>query len=202
MKQFITNIGGYIRSITLIDSLILLVLLALTFIMMFYTMRENTAHIIADDVAHLAQIFDRINASAGIIGFKQQKNPINFLNLGKNQIMDLGAGTMKLAHPEHWQGPYVEQNPKIQNKFYEIIKTNRGYYIVPGEGVKLPNGLIIGKDIKVDNMSNIACMVNEKGESATMYEGKSLVAGPLHFIGDTVNERLTPLQEDMAQELV
>lgn len=202
MKRFFTSVRGYIQSVTIVDSLILLSLLVLTFVMMFYTMRENTAHIIADDVVHLGHIFERIDSTAGIVGFDKQKNPVDFLTLTKNELYDAHAGSMKLAYPDKWQGPYLDQNPKIQNRFYQVIKTNRGYYIVPGDGVKLPNGLVIGKDIRIDLSSNIACMVDAQGESATMYDNKSLIAGPFQFTGGIASERLTPLQEEMAQELV
>ncbi len=202
MKRFVLNLSGSIKSITIIDSAILIVLLSITFFMTWYMMRENSAHIIAQDVEQLATVFDRIDKECGIIGFEQQKNPINFLTLKKDGISDGNVGSMRLEHPENWQGPYVDQNPTIQGKLYEIIKTRTGYFIVPGDGVKLPNGLIIGKDIRIDADSPIACMVDAQGKSATMFEGKSLIAGPLHFTGHTQAEDLSPLQEEFAEELV
>src|SRR5690349_18860014 len=131
MKRLATKSFDYIKRVTLIDSLILIFLLSVTLVMIFVTMRKNSAHIIADDIARLEAIFKNIDEQCGILGFDADKNPINFLTLKKDEVSSGHAGSMKLAHPQNWHGPYLCANLTMQGKEYQIIKARQGYYILP-----------------------------------------------------------------------
>ena len=76
-------------------------------------------------------------------------------------------------YPEKWAGPYLQENPTVQSKVYEIVLTKNGYYIVPGTGVRLANGKIMGKDIVLTPQTDIDQVINEK--SGLEYKGKPLV---------------------------
>ena len=58
------------------------------------------------------------------------------------------VGSLNLAYPKKWQGPYLGDNPTFQGKAYQIIRTKNGYFVTPGDGIMLPNGLVIGRDFK------------------------------------------------------
>jgi hypothetical protein len=115
--------------------------------------------IIADDVAHLAEILNTIHRECTIIDFEHQKNHIDFLNVISFEGSEVGP--MNLAHPERWRGAYLKDNPTIQEKYYQVVRTKKGYFVVPGEGVQLSNGLIIGKDILFDEEADIQVMTED-----------------------------------------
>jgi hypothetical protein len=147
-----------------------------TIVYVIYGTRENEGVMIATDIAQLATIFNRINTTCGIIGFDHQKNPINFLNV--TSFVGSEVGPMNLKYPQKWQGPYLPNNPTMQAIEYQIVRTDRGYFITPGDGVKLPNGKIVGKDIILDEHAHIvALMADSQG---LMFEEQPLAA-PLHL---------------------
>lgn len=115
--------------------------------------------IINEHIAKLHEIFMRIDAECHIVSFKYQKNYIDFLNVVK--FVGADVGTMNLANPENWRGPYLHDNVSIQEKYYQIVRTHKGWYIVPGEGVELSNGKVIGKDITFDEKADIDAMLQD-----------------------------------------
>lgn len=140
----------------------------------WYEKPIHTANMMAQDIAKLAEIFKRIEKTCGISSFDAQTNPINFLNIKKDGFVGSEVGSMNLARPEKWQGPYLQDNLEIQEKEYEVVSTKKGYFIVPGKGVELPNGKIIGTDIILDENADIAAMMHDKDK--LMFEGKPLAA--------------------------
>lgn len=81
---------------------------------------------------------------------------------------------MNLAHPEKWQGPYVNDNPTMQGREYLIVRTKKGHYLTPGEGVELPNGKIVGKDIMLDEEVDLESLAQTC--DGFLYRDRSLVA--------------------------
>lgn len=153
-------------------SIIFLILIGFVIFSFKYRMRETVGFGIAEDVEMLQKIFERIDDECGIIGFDYQKNPINFLTVKSFSSSEVGS--MNLMYPERWQGPYVDDNPVMQNIEYQIVKTKKGYFITPGEGVKLPNGKIVGKDLILDENADILRMMVDK--EALYYKNESLAA--------------------------
>jgi hypothetical protein len=111
----------------------------------FYQTIEPSDGIIVEHIDKLKNIFTSINDSAKITGFDKEKNSIDFLNTGT--FSGSHVGSMHLQHPEKWQGPYITEELKVQNRPYQIVSTKDGYYIIPGEGVRLHNDKVIGTDI-------------------------------------------------------
>lgn len=153
--------------ITVAIFVVLIVIVAFNF---WYQPRHANADVIVKNLALLQSIFKKIDARCKIISFDHQKNPINFLNVGSFKSSEVGP--MNLAYPTQWQGPYLDQNLKLQNKEYEIVGTKKGYFIAPGEGVTLPNGKVMGKTVILNENSDIEAMT--KDENALMYQGKAL----------------------------
>ena len=118
--------------------------------------------IISHDIALLGNILKHIDKKCGIIDFEHEKNYIDFLNVESFVGSEIGA--MNLMYPEKWEGPYLKDNRTIQEKLYQVIKTKEGYFIAPGDGVKLSNGKIIGKDIVLNKDANIKQMIRNEDE--------------------------------------
>ena len=128
--------------------------------------------LIADHVAQLHHIFQKINSSCKITGFRHQKDHIDFLNV----ISFEGSvvGPMNLLEPKKWQGPYVKETLTMSGKDYQIIKAKTGYYIAPGDGVKLSNGKVIGSTLMITPLSDIESMIRDP--QALFSNGKPLAA--------------------------
>lgn len=137
-----------------------------------YRSKQITGILIADNVERLADIFERINKTCGIIDFDFKKNPINFLNV--KEFIGSEVGPMNLVYPEKWQGPYVQDNPTIHDKEFQVIYTNDGYFLTPGDGVTLPNGKVVGKDVIIDENSDIPSMMQPDG--MLFFENKALAS--------------------------
>lgn len=123
--------------------------------------RKSTDLVIADHIQMLSSIFTTINTTCGIIDFEHARNYVDFLNV--KSFTGSEVGSMNLKNPQHWQGPYVEDNPTIQEKMYVILKTKNGYYLVPDDGVELRNRTVIGKDLVLDSQTNIDELLQPRG---------------------------------------
>jgi hypothetical protein len=125
----------------------------------WYQSRVVIDRLIVRDITQLDAIFKRINDECGILSFEHEHNYLDFLTVGAFSGATVGA--MNLKNPQNWHGPYVQNTPKIQEKTYEILRTNKGYFLVPGAGVTLNNGQVIGKDIIFDETSDIAALIKD-----------------------------------------
>jgi|GEM_PF-1105417 len=146
----------------------LLILLALTIGMFMYNAKMATSRIVGRHMEEMSGNFAIINEKCGILTFDHDVNYVNFLNVGS--FVGSEVGSMNLRNPEGWDGPYVQDNSTVQSKDYEIIKTFKGAYLVPGKGVKLSNGMVIGEDIILDKEADVpvllenGTLINEEGK--------------------------------------
>lgn len=113
--------------------------------------------LIADHIATLATIFNKIDQECTILGFEHQKNYIDFLTV--QSFVGSEVGAMNLKYPQKWKGPYLDDNPTIQEQYYQIVRTKFGYFIVPGDGVALARGVVIGKDILFKDETDIQALI-------------------------------------------
>jgi len=134
--------------------------------------KNQIDYLIASDIKTLEEIFERINETAGIVGFEHQKNYIDFLNVVS--FVGSEVGPMNLKYPDKWEGPYLADNPTMQEKYYQVVKTRQGYFIVPGDGVELSNGKVIGKDIVFEPDTDIFAMMRDP--EYLLYENEVLAA--------------------------
>lgn len=133
---------------------------------------EVTDYLITHQIAELAQVLQKIDDDVEIQNIKHARSYIDFLNIGSFTGSEVGP--LNVAYPQRWKGPYMQDNPTMQGKLYEIIKTHEGYYIVPGEGVQLENGKIIGKDIIFTYETDMESLVNDT--VGLEYKRKPLIA--------------------------
>lgn len=120
-----------------------------------------TDRIIAEQVKTLVDIFKKIDATCGIESIRRERSVIDFLNVKSFAGSEIGP--LNLMEPTKWAGPYLETNYAVQGKLYELIHTKDGYFIVPGEGVTLSNGKVIGKDIVFTYTTDVEAYVNDAG---------------------------------------
>ena len=142
------------------SSAVLLFLFCFAIYKLLHQTRELVDRVIAYDIARLETIFRDIQAKCDIIDFEYEKNYIDFLNVIK--FVGSQLGPMNLMHPERWPGAYLNEKLTVQQKPYAVLETKNGYYIVPGDGVKLSNGTVIGKDIVLSRDSDIENLI-ERG---------------------------------------
>lgn len=180
------------RSLSVLLGFILLALLIMTMWVFIKYTPGYVDNVIADDIQKLHTIFDEIDQNCQILGFEHEKNYVDFLNVIKFAGSEVGS--MNLIYPEHWKGPYLKDNPTAQEKYYQIVETKKGYYIAPGDGVKLANGKVIGKDIILNKNSDIGAMAIDPNLLLTK-DGKPLAAkiqlrykGTENFLGPVVQE--------------
>ncbi len=135
---------------------------------------------IGEDLKELSLILSQIDKECNILSITNNQGVINFLTVERFAGSQIGC--FNLAYPSKWQGPYVTRNPSILGKFYEIIKTAEGVFILPGKGVELPSREILGVTLLIDPNVSIVSMMQEGGP--LNYEGHSLALKLDFIIGD------------------
>jgi len=181
MKKQLSDRGNGVFSgknrstvIPILTIALFLLLVGVSLYRFFYQAKTASDQIIAREVLTLVDIFKRIDKKCKIIDFDYQKNRINFLNIKSIDENSSEFGPMNVAFPRNWEGPYVADNPTIQGKDYQIVRTKKGYFITPGDGVVLSNGKVVGKDLKLDEDADIPKMMVDK--NGLNYKGKALAA--------------------------
>ncbi len=149
---------------------VFILLFIFTFGRFFYQSKVEVDKLISVHMDQLSLAFQKINQDCKILGFLQEKSYTDFLNV--KSFDGATVGSIITANPGNWQGPYLVDNPIIQGKFYEIMKFNSGYYVVPGTGVKLANGKVIGKDIVLQKDIDPELLIKEELSSS---DGKPLI---------------------------
>lgn len=149
------------------SSTILSLMLLISLFKFYYNKPYFTAAVITNDVRNLDSVLACIDGKCTILQVTNNKVALDFLTIQKLDG-ELAAG-MSFASPEKWQGPYLKKNPLLQERHYELVKAKDGYFIVPGYGVSLPNGLTIGKDLAFDEKTEISPMLRPGGKLA--YKG-------------------------------
>lgn len=137
-------------------------LFLLTLVTLFRRATVTNPASIAQDLKLLSNVFDKIEADCGILSFDSQKNVINFLNTGSFAGSEVGP--LNLRYPQNWKGPYLQDNPMEQGVEYQVVSTVKGYFITVGDGVKLPNGKVVGRDLKLDKYTDFASLMQAGGD--------------------------------------
>jgi len=160
-------------------------LAAISVLMYWSRTHRGTDAWVHQDVVQLQSIFKRIQKDCYISSFAHIKNPIDFLTV----ISFVGSqvGPMNLSFAQHWQGAYLQQNPKIQQQLYSVLKNKQGYFIVPGDGVKLNNGKVIGKDIVLNYDSEMNALMND---SQGLLSKSGVLTAPIQIGSDTMSSMM------------
>jgi len=164
----------------LISGLFVVFLIAIFSIRVFYSRPRIVASLIEDDISQIMLALEKIDVDCNILHLEDIYNEVNFLTV--KQFKGSQVGPLSLAYPERWKGPYLSVNPTLRGQSYEIVKARDGLFVVPGQGVLLPNGFIIGKDFEITVQTQIADLIRSGGPLA--YEGRVFAKKLLFKIGD------------------
>ncbi len=145
----------------LFSSSLLIMLLAVFFFKIFNSRSSAMTAAIHDDLAVIEKALSVIDKTCSIISIRPTGGVIDFLTVEK--FSGSSIGMLNLAYPRRWKGPYAKVNPSIQGHMYEIINTKEGYFVLPGTGVRLPNKLVMGKDIVLSHDSAVTLMLQPGG---------------------------------------
>jgi hypothetical protein len=182
-KKINPFLNSFKKHFTTVSTGVLILLLLIFFVKVIREKPFHLTAIIANDINQIENILNQIDKDCNILSLNSDKIPVDFLNVEK--FSGSTVGCLNLAYPIKWTGPYMHRNPTLQSKFYEICKTKDGCYIVPGQGVKLPNGLIIGKDFVINNKTNMENLIQANGP--LNYKGEVVVRKIQFKIGDWDN---------------
>lgn len=165
---------------TIFSGTLLSLIFLLVFFKMYYTKPYFVASLIKADLAQVESILHDIDKRCEILGVQSAVEPINFLTI--KDFSGSMVGGINLAHPKNWKGPYLDQNPSIQKKFYELVTAQDGIFIVPGRGVQLPNGTVIGRDIMITKNTKVLPLTEPGGY--LYYKGVPLAKKISFKVGD------------------
>lgn len=172
---------GYLKRFFPILSTLVLVLFVSVFVLrVFLTRPYVVASIIEDDVKIITLALEKIDADCNILGIKGEVNEIDFLNV--KSFSGSTVGSLSLAYPDKWEGPYLSVNPTIQDKFYEIVRVSDGFIVMPGRGVTIPGDKVVGEDFAVRPSTIFDDLVKEG--APLNYEGRIFAAKLTFKIGD------------------
>ncbi|MFH1461841.1 MAG: hypothetical protein ABIF12_02765 [bacterium] len=168
------------RYFSIFSGCVLLGLLLFSIFKIYRTGPYFVTTVISQDIQMIVNALNEIDKECSILSIESDRNVIDFLTVVK--FVGSGVGCLNLAYSENWTGPYIEINPTIKGRLYEIVKTKEGFFVVPGQGVKLPNKLRIGKDFQINFDSVISDMIKIGGP--LNYEGKALAIKLELKVGD------------------
>ncbi len=175
-------------SYTLWIGLFLSILFVITFVAYWHQARLFPEQVMTNDITQLSAIFNKINDTCGILNFQSNPAMIDFLNVISFKGSEVGSMTLKF--PTKWEGPYLRDNPTIQEKHYQIVKTKHGYFVIPGNGVVLKNGLIMGKDIVINENTDMAELIRNKSLVDSTGKPVALPINTLNMISSITLEEL------------
>jgi len=174
---------GFIKKFFPIISTLFLALIVFVFVIrIFYSRPRIVASLIEDDVRMITLALERIDADCNILRVLEDRNEISFLNVKKSGFDGSVVGPLSLAYPEKWDGPYLNFNPTLQDRFYEIVKAKDGIFVVPGEGVALPNGMTVGKEFEVTIQTKVNDLLQVGGPLT--FEDRAFGAQLMFKVGD------------------
>lgn len=104
-------------------------LFILAVVNLMYEAKGFVTQQIKQDMQQLSEIFQKIDKSCRIIGFVEQRNAINFLNVKK--FIGTEVGPVRLMFPDRWPGPFVRDNFSVFGDPYLVVRTKDGYFITP-----------------------------------------------------------------------
>lgn len=191
-------------------------MLAFFFYRFFVNKPEFMAGIVSDDLSVLSKIIESIDKDCNILSIANNDGVLDFLTVEK--FVGSQVGCLNLAHPDKWKGPYVQRNITMQGKYYNLMKTKEGLFVIPGRGVELPSGRVMGKSLIVTPDTSIKMLLKPNG--SLYYQGHALAMeinieigdwdGPglssqkMKKIGDTIDEfnKAIPLALNIVDEIL
>lgn len=150
MKNYTSVSNQLAKGAPRLIAVFFMVFVALALFGLFTYRTQIQKTVLQSDIEQLATIFAQIDKTAGILSFDHDHNWINFLHVHAGGFSGSELGSLNLKHPDKWEGPYLEDNPTYQGIEYQVVVARDGLYVMPGPGVTLPNGNVIGANIIIN----------------------------------------------------
>jgi len=163
--------------------LVVLFVVAITFVMVYnviYNRPFFKSRLIAFDTHRISRTLKEIDEYCNILSVRSSRNSIDFLTV--KEFVGSEVGCLNLAYPKQWKGAYFRDNPSIRGRVYEIVKAEEGFYVLPGQGVELPNGLEMGKDVIITPETKVEPLLDK--DELLNYQGIALGKRLDFVIGD------------------
>lgn len=181
VEKKMTPVWAFMQKYFVIFSATFLTVLMAIFLVRVFTDRTQVlTTVIQEDLANIEKILAQIDKECNILDIRSTAAVIDFFTVEK--FSGSTVGPLNLAHPDKWKGPFLSQNPTIQQKFYEIVQAKDGYFVVPGQGVTLPNDLVMGKDVVIKNDTLVGPMLQRGGK--LYHKGQACAVKIMFKIGD------------------
>lgn len=120
---------------------------------LFYLYKKFHGYKPHQEFALAAKILHEIDKNCKITKLLGTRNTIDFLNI--KEFTGNTVGSIQLADPEKWKGPYLDHVPTYNNVPLVLAHTASGLYIIPGNGTILSDGSIMGNDVVIDIMTDM-----------------------------------------------
>ena len=159
---------------------VLTIMVAVLVVRSLHNKPEFTAAMLSHDLRTIEMALHQIDASCDILSLDRDRIHVDFLTVASFHSSEVGG--INLGRPENWEGPYVPDNPALQGKVYEVVTVDQGVFLTPGDGVELPNGLVMGRDVVITPETNISELLNEGG--SLNYHGEQLATRLTFRIGN------------------
>ena len=147
--------------------------------------RTHIDMVVGEHIRLLQKALNKVDKDCHIVDFEHEKNYIDFLNVVSFVGSEVGA--VNLLYPDSWKGPYLRDNFTMQEQQYQVLANNQGHFIVPGPGVRLGNGKVIGKDIILTYDTDLQTLLKDK--NGLMSHDDRALAVPIKISGSRI-ERL------------
>ncbi len=180
------------------SSLILVILLIFFITTTFKDKSFFSTNILSGDINKIVNALTQIDKDCSILSIENESNPIDFLTV--KAFVGSEIGSLNLGYPKNWNGPYLLDSPRFQGRLYNLVRNKYGAFVIPGDGSKLPNGLVIGKDLKLSYDSDIVTMLENGGQ--LNYKGIALGAKLEFKIGDLVRPGMKKEEIEKVNEVL
>jgi len=188
------------KNFVIFSTTVLSLLFLLFIFKTFYNRPYYSSVIIKTHLKKINNALNKIDKDCSILSIPGNRVVIDFLTVKK--FVGSVVGGINLAYPQKWEGPYEKVNPAIQQNFYQLVKTKEGYFIIPGKGTKLPNGMTLGKDFEINPSTHVSEMTKPGG--GLFYKGIVLARKVSFEIGDwdssTNSEKKTEEINELLEE--
>lgn len=163
-----------------VSAFFLIIILVFFFTRVFRDKPYFATTVLNNEVSKIADALNKVDYDCSILSIENEKNPVDFLTV--KTFVGSEIGSLNVAYPKNWKGPYLLDNPRFEGKLYQIIKTKQGAFVIPGDGVKLPNGQVVNKSFRINYDSDVSKMLDQGGQ--LNYQGTSLGKKLEFKIGD------------------
>jgi hypothetical protein len=199
IEKFIGPSWAFIQKHFSVFSGVLLLSLLIIFLMRVFSDRSQVlVNVIRDDLDRIESTLEAIDHDCNILDILSSAAQLDFSTVEK--FVGSTIGGLNLAHPENWKGPYMDQNPTIQQRFYQIVQAKDGYFVVPGQGVRLPNHLVMGQELKINLHVLVGPMLAKGGR--LNYKGQPLGLRVKFKIGDWEATSPSPTSVEKVNEVL